>query len=37
MLKTDGTYIYTISNKKLVIVQAYPAEKARVLSTVDID
>jgi len=37
MLKTDGTYIYTISNQKLVIVQAYPAEKARVVSTVNLD
>lgn len=32
MLKTDGTYIYTISNKVVSITQAYPSSKAKVLS-----
>lgn len=32
LLKTDGTYIYTISNQILSIILAYPANKARVVS-----
>lgn len=36
LLKTDGTYIYTITNQVLSIVLAYPANKARVMSTIDL-
>lgn len=37
LLKTDGTYIYTISNGILSIVLSYPVQKARVVSTVDLN
>lgn len=36
LLKTDGTYIYTISGKKLSIILAYPATKASVVSTINL-
>lgn len=32
LLKTDGTYIYTISNQVLSITLAYPVNKAKVVS-----
>lgn len=32
IVKNDGKYIYTIAGNKLVIVDAYPAENARVVS-----
>lgn len=32
LLKTDGTYIYTISNQILSIILAYPSSQARVVS-----
>jgi len=32
LLKTDGTYIYTISNQILSIILAYPASKAKLVS-----
>lgn len=35
LLKTDGTYIYTISNKILSIILAYPASKAKVVSKIN--
>lgn len=31
-MKTDGTYIYTISNQILSIILAYPANRAKVVS-----
>ncbi|MDY6965325.1 MAG: beta-propeller domain-containing protein [Halobacteriota archaeon] len=31
IVKTDGKYIYTLSGGKLIIVRAYPAEKAEIL------
>jgi len=34
LLKTDGTYIYTISSNILSIILAYPANKARVVSNI---
>jgi len=34
IVKTDGEYIYVISGQKVVIVKAYPAEDAAVLSKV---
>ena len=36
-VKNDNKYIYMISQKKLVIVNAYPAEDAKILSTTKID
>ncbi len=33
IVKTDGRYIYTISNGKLHIAEAYPADTAKVLSS----
>ncbi len=33
-VKTDGQYIYTITNNSLVIVKAYPATGAGVISTI---
>ncbi|MCZ7357196.1 MAG: beta-propeller domain-containing protein [Candidatus Methanoperedens sp.] len=35
-VKNDGKYIYVISQNKLVIVDAYPAEKASILSETEI-
>jgi uncharacterized secreted protein with C-terminal beta-propeller domain len=32
-VKNDGKYIYVLTQDKLVIVDAYPPEKARILST----
>ena len=34
ILKTDGDYIYTISNNILYIIKAFPGEEAEVISTV---
>ena len=34
ILKTDGNYIYTISNNILYIIKAYPGEDAEVISTI---
>lgn len=36
LLKTDGTYIYSISGKNLNIILAYPANRANVVSTIDL-
>ena len=33
IVKTDGEYIYTISNNQLTIAKAYPADKAEIIST----
>ncbi len=33
MLKTDGNYIYTISNDILYIIKAYPGEDAEIVAT----
>lgn len=32
LIKTDGTYIYTISNSVLSILIGYPYDRSRVLS-----
>jgi inhibitor of cysteine peptidase len=32
LLKTDGTYIYTVSNQIFSIILAYPSNKAKVVS-----
>ncbi len=37
ILKTDGKYIYTISNKVLYIIKAYPGKDAKILSTTSFD
>jgi len=37
VVKTDGAYIYLASGNKTVIVQAYPAEQARVLSEIELE
>jgi len=34
IVKTDGKYIYVISNNKLHIIEAYPAEDAELLSSI---
>jgi len=37
IVKTDGEHIYVVSNKSVVILKAYPAEEAEVLSKIDLD
>ena len=37
IVKTDGTYLYVLSEQKIYIILAYPAENARVLSTLEFD
>jgi len=37
IVKTDGDYIYLIANNKVVIVRAYPAESAAVLSRIAVN
>ncbi len=37
VVKTDGEYIYVVSNKSVVIAKAYPAEEAEVISKIDLD
>jgi len=37
ILKNDGKYIYTISNDKLVIVEAFPANKLKKISEITIE
>ena len=32
-VKNDGKYIYLIADRALVIIDAYPAEQARIVST----
>ncbi|MDI6729996.1 MAG: beta-propeller domain-containing protein [Candidatus Altarchaeum sp.] len=36
IVKNSGKYIYVISGKKVVIIDAYPAEKAKILSTIEL-
>lgn len=35
IVKNDGKYIYVVSGKKVVIVDAYPAENSKVLSEIE--
>jgi uncharacterized secreted protein with C-terminal beta-propeller domain len=35
IVKTDGKYIYVVSKNRVVIVDAYPAENAKVLSEIE--
>ncbi len=37
IVKNDGKYIYVVSGKKIVIIDAYPAEGARILSEIELD
>lgn len=37
IIKTDGNYIYTISERVLYIIKAYPGEDAEVLSTIKLE
>jgi inhibitor of cysteine peptidase len=37
VVKTDGEYIYVISGQKVIIVKAYPAEEATVLSRITVN
>ena len=34
IIKTDGTYLYVISNLNLYIIYAYPSENAEIISTI---
>jgi uncharacterized secreted protein with C-terminal beta-propeller domain len=36
IVKNDGKYIYTVSGNKLVIIDAFPAENAKVLSEIEL-
>ena len=36
-VKNDGKYIYTLSGSKVVILDAYPPENARILSEIDLN
>jgi len=37
MIKTDGNYIYTISENIVYIIKAYPGEDAKIVSTIKLD
>lgn len=37
ILKTDGTYIYTVSGSTLFIILAYPGADAKIVSTIKFD
>jgi len=37
IVKNDGKYIYTVSGKKVVIVEAYPASEMNILSEIDVN
>ena len=37
IIKTDGDYIYTITNSKLIIAKAFPVDEAEILSTTGLD
>ena len=37
IIKTDGNYIYTISNKILYIIKAYPGTEAEIVSTIHLN
>lgn len=36
IVKNDGKYIYTISNNKIIIIDAYPASEMRILKEINI-
>jgi inhibitor of cysteine peptidase len=37
IVKTDGEYIYLVSGNRTIIVKAYPAEQARILSEIELE
>lgn len=37
IVKTDGTYIYQVNNRRIVISQAYPLTEMKVLNTIKFD
>ena len=37
IVKNDGKYIYVVSGKKIIILDAYPAEGAEILSEIDLN
>ena len=37
IIKTDGNYIYTITEKTVFIIKAYPGEDAELIATVQLD
>jgi len=37
IVKTDGTYLYLVSNNKVIIAIAYPAENAEIISEISLD
>lgn len=37
IVKTDGTYLYIVSNNKVLIVLAVPAEDAEIIAKIEID
>ncbi|MCE8423481.1 MAG: beta-propeller domain-containing protein [Candidatus Methanoperedens sp.] len=36
-VKNDGKYIYVLSQAKIVILDAYPADKAKIISTISLE
>lgn len=36
IVKNDGKYIYTVSGSKVIIIDAYPAEEAKIRSEIDL-
>ena len=36
IVKNDGKYIYSVSNRKIIITDAYPAESAKIVSQIDV-
>jgi len=37
IVKNDGKYVYVVSGEKIVIVDAYPAENAKILSEIELN
>ncbi|MBT4135698.1 helix-turn-helix domain-containing protein [archaeon] len=37
IIKTDGEYIYAIADGKLIIIKAYPSERAEILSEIELN
>ncbi|MFA6065123.1 MAG: beta-propeller domain-containing protein [archaeon] len=37
IIKNDGKYVYAIANGKLFIVDAFPAENAKIIATIDVN
>ena len=36
-VKSDGEYLYVVSESSIYIVKAYPADQAEVVSTIELD